>query len=53
MRGLTGILWCRRGSTAIEYALVAALISIAALAAMSGLGSKIGTMYSNVSNQMN
>jgi pilus assembly protein Flp/PilA len=41
-----------RGATAIEYALVGSLISIAALAAMSGLGTKIGTMYNNVSAQM-
>lgn len=52
MLRLTQILRCVRGATAIEYALVAALISIAALAAMTGLGTKIGTMYNNVSSQM-
>jgi pilus assembly protein Flp/PilA len=52
MRGLTEILRCERGATAIEYALVAALISIAALAAMQGLGNKINTMYNNVSNHL-
>lgn len=52
MMRLTQILRCVRGATAIEYALVGALISIAALAAMSGLGAKIGTVYNNVSSQM-
>jgi pilus assembly protein Flp/PilA len=41
-----------RGATAIEYALVGALISIAALAAMGGLGNKLNTVYNNVSSQM-
>jgi pilus assembly protein Flp/PilA len=53
MRRLTEIIRCKRGGTAIEYALVGALISIAALAAMQGLGDKIGTMYNNVSNNLN
>lgn len=37
-----------RGATAIEYALVASLISIAAIAAMQGLGKKIGNTYNGV-----
>lgn len=49
---LTQILRCVRGATAIEYALVGALISIAALAAMGALGTRLGTMYNNVSSQM-
>lgn len=53
MRRLTRIIRCERAATAIEYALVGALISIAALAAMSALGGKIGTMYTNVGNHMN
>lgn len=52
MQKLTRILRCERGANAIEYALVAALISIAALAAFQGLGAKISTMYTNVSNKM-
>lgn len=52
MRGLTKIFRCPRGASAIEYALVAALISIAALAAMGNLGGKIDSMYNNVSNHM-
>jgi len=53
MRRLTRIFWNEGGATAIEYALVAALISIAALAAMTNLGDKVNTMFNNVSNHMN
>jgi pilus assembly protein Flp/PilA len=52
MTALTKTLRCERGATAIEYALVAALISIAAIGAMTGLGGKIDTMLNNVSNHM-
>jgi len=53
MRELTKLLRCERGANAIEYALVASLISIAALAAFHNLGDKIDIMYNNVSNHMN
>ena len=52
MHRLTKLLRCERGANAIEYALVAALISIAALAAFQGLGNHISTMYVNVSSLM-
>ena len=52
MRGLTRLFRCEKGATAIEYALVAALISIAALAAFQNLGDKIDTMFNNVSNNL-
>lgn len=39
----------RRGATAIEYALIAALIVIAMIAGMSSLGGGIGGMWSNIS----
>lgn len=52
MRRLGEILRCPKGATAIEYALVASLISIAAIAAMSNLGSRINSMYNNVSSAM-
>jgi pilus assembly protein Flp/PilA len=53
MRQLTKLLRCGRGATAIEYALVASLISIAALAAFEQLGDKADTMFNNVSNHLN
>jgi pilus assembly protein Flp/PilA len=46
------IIRCQKGANAIEYALVASLIAIAAVAAMQGLGSKINLMFNNVSNQI-
>jgi pilus assembly protein Flp/PilA len=52
MRGLTRILRCEKGANAIEYALVASLISIAALAAYQSLGNKVDTMFNNVSNHL-
>lgn len=52
MSGLMKILRCARGATAIEYALIASLISIAALAAMSNLGGKVNVMFNNVSNHL-
>jgi pilus assembly protein Flp/PilA len=53
MRLLTKLLRCARAATAIEYALVASLISVAALLAFQNLGNKMNTMYNNVSNHMN
>jgi pilus assembly protein Flp/PilA len=52
MARLMRIIRCERAATAIEYALVGALISIAALAAMTQVGTKIGTMYNNVGNHL-
>lgn len=36
------------GATAIEYDLIASLIAVAAITAMSGLGTKLGTTFNNV-----
>lgn len=52
MDGLKKLFRCERGANAIEYALVATLISIAALAAFNNLGNKIDTIYGNVSNHL-
>ena len=38
-----------KGATAIEYGLIAALIAVAAIGAMTGIGSKLGTTFNNVS----
>lgn len=37
------------GATAIEYGLIAALIAVAAIGAMQGIGSKLGTTFNNAS----
>lgn len=41
-----------KGATAIEYGLIAALIAVAAISAMSALGSKLQTTFNNVSSNM-
>jgi pilus assembly protein Flp/PilA len=42
----------RRGATAIEYGLIAALIAVAAIGSMSTIGGKLKTTFTNVSNNM-
>lgn len=41
-----------KGATAIEYGLIAALIAVAAIAAMSSIGTKLGSTFNNVSSQL-
>ena len=40
------------GATAIEYGLIAALIAVAAIGAMQGIGSKLSTTFNNVSGKL-
>ena len=42
-----------KGATAIEYGLIAALIAVAAITAMSSVGSSLKKTFNNVSNNMN
>lgn len=42
----------KRGATAIEYGLIAALIAVAAIAAMQGLGNQLKTTFNNVATNM-
>jgi pilus assembly protein Flp/PilA len=41
-----------RGATAIEYGLIAALIAVAAIGAMQGIGTKLNSTFNNVSSQL-
>jgi pilus assembly protein Flp/PilA len=41
-----------QGATAIEYGLIAALIAVAAITAMSSLGGKVGKTFNNASANM-
>ena len=41
-----------RGATAIEYGLIAALIAVAAITAMTSIGSKLGSTFNNVSSNL-
>lgn len=40
------------GATAIEYGLIAALIAVAAIAAMQGLGNQLKTTFNSASSGM-
>jgi pilus assembly protein Flp/PilA len=42
-----------QGATAIEYTLIAALISVAAIVALGSVGSKVNGVLSNVASAMN
>jgi pilus assembly protein Flp/PilA len=47
------MLWrTNKGATAIEYGLIAALIAVAAIVAMQGLGNRLKTTFANVSSNM-
>ena len=41
-----------KGATAIEYGLIAALIAVAAIGAMQGIGNKLSSTFTNVSNHL-
>ena len=43
----------QRAATAIEYGLIAALIAVAAIAAMQGLGTTVSTTFNNAAAGMN
>ncbi len=40
------------GATAIEYALIAAGISVTIIAVVNGLGTKLNTTYDSISSQL-
>ncbi|MCM8729846.1 Flp family type IVb pilin [Hephaestia sp. GCM10023244] len=42
----------KKGATAIEYGLIAALIAVAAIAAMTGLGKQLGNTFNEVQTAM-
>jgi len=41
------------GATAIEYGLIAALIAVAAIGAMTALGNSLDTLFTGVSEDLN
>ena len=41
-----------KGATAIEYGLIAALIAVAAITAMTSIGTKLGGTFNNVSSNL-
>lgn len=52
MQKFVSLIRDRRGATAIEYGLIAALIAVAAITAMTALGNQLTTTFTNVSNNM-
>ena len=40
------------GATAIEYGLIAALVSVAAIGAMGALGNSLGNIFSEVASKL-
>lgn len=52
MRYFSKLLANNEGATAIEYGLIAALIAVAAVSAMSTLGNKIALTMLNSANDM-
>ena len=52
MRRFMRIFHCQSGANAIEYALVASLIAVAAVLAMQNLGHGVDSMLNNVSNKL-
>jgi pilus assembly protein Flp/PilA len=53
MRFIRKLIRSSEGATAIEYGLIAALIAVAAIAAMQGLGTSLKTTFNNVSSALN
>ena len=53
MRFLGKLLNHQRGATAIEYALIASLISVAAIVSFETLGSTVENRYSTIDQTLN
>ena len=52
MRKALQLLRDSRGATAIEYGLIAALIAVAAIAAMQGLGTQLSATFGKAQTKM-
>ena len=52
MKKLLQLIRDEKGATAIEYGLIAALIAVAAITAMQGLGTQLSNTFGNVSTAM-
>ena len=42
----------KKGATAIEYGLIAALIAVAAIAAMGNIGDQLGSTFNDVATEL-
>lgn len=52
MRHFLKLLTDRRGATAIEYALIASLISVAAIVGYQNLGAKVNNSFDNTAAKL-
>ena len=52
MKFFKSLLRDEAGATAIEYGLIAALIAVAAITAMQGLGTQLSSTFTKVSSSM-
>ena len=52
MQTIRKIIRNNKGATAIEYGLIAALIAVAAITAMSNLGGQLSTTFNTVKGNM-
>lgn len=52
IKTFTMVLKDESGATAIEYGLIAALVSVAAIAALTAMGTSLETMFTRVSNEL-
>ena len=52
MKFVAKLLKNTKGATAIEYGLIAALIAVAAITAMTSLGNQLSNTFQNVSDNM-
>lgn len=52
MRFIKSMLRDEAGATAIEYGLIAALIAVAAITAMQGIGTELSSTFNDVKTQL-
>lgn len=52
MKTMIRLMKAEEGATAIEYGLIAALISVAAIAAMTALGGSLSALFTTVSGKL-
>ncbi|MCG6119932.1 MAG: Flp family type IVb pilin [Blastomonas sp.] len=52
MKTIRNILGNKKGATAIEYGLIAALIAVAAITAMTSLGTNLNATFTEVSDNL-
>lgn len=49
---MIGLLLDESGATAVEYGLIAALVSVAALTAMQAMGTSLNTLFTGISTTL-